>query len=173
MQHSYGGKISTGVDARKTAGYPEALKEIMLFLSWRMGLVISTRVGNPPRIDIPVEESTKAADIKTKTAPSSKTKEDLFLISPARGTIIVDQKTFGKTGSARIPEGQGYNHVPYPTTLRELFKFVEQEKLEVKIVGDEIHFEALGDFKPVAEGYYDHDKLKFTESKEPLSLTYC
>lgn len=173
MQHSHKENILTGVNARKTAGYPEALKEIMLFLSWEMGIIISTRVGNPPRIDIPVKESTKAANIKTKTAPSSKTKEDLYLVSPARGTIIVDQEIFGKTGSARIPEGQGYNHVPYPTTLRELFKFVEQGMLEVKRVGDEIHFEALGDFKPVAKGYYDHDKLKFTESSSPPSLTYC
>src|SRR5579862_6355624 len=117
MQHSH--RILTGVDARKKAGYPEALKEIMFFVSWEMGVIISTRVGNPPRIDIPVRESTKAADIKTKTAPSSKIESDLHLISPARGTIIVDQEIFGKKGSARIPDGNDYEHVPYPTTLRE------------------------------------------------------
>lgn len=172
MQHANDKIISTGADARKTAGYPEALKEIMLFMSWEMGVVISTRVGNPPRIDIPVLESTKASDIKTKTAPSSKAKDDLFLTSPARGTIIVDQEIFGKTGSGKIPDGQGYGHVPYPTTLRDLLKYVEEGKLDKKIVGDEIHFEALGDFKPVANGYYKDDKLKFTKSDFPPSLTY-
>lgn len=172
MQHS-NSKIQTGVSARKTAGYPEALKEIMLFMSWEMDVVISTRVGNPPRIDIPVLESTKAANIKTKTAPSTKTPDDLFLVSPARGTIIVDQEIFGKTGSSKVPEGQGYNHVPYPATLRELFKFVEAGNLSVSRVGDELHFEAQGDFKPVAKGYYDHDKLKFTKEDNPPTLTYC
>lgn len=176
-----------GYDSRQEAGYPESLKTMMMEIAFQWDVMLATRVGNPPHFRIPAYLATKTADIKTKTAPALIDEGYHYISSPARGTIIKQQEIFGKEGSARVPaEESKFTFLPYPTTLRELFKFVDEKKLEepTSELGEDgqeyFVFKTKGDFKPTAVGEYktviengkEKEKLHFNVDAVPPTLSY-
>jgi hypothetical protein len=117
--------LELGRPALEHAGYPLALIESMQKIAREMGdPIISARMGNPPRIDLPAQDrethsvATKDMGIKTKTTSFP---------GPLKGLIPKNQLVFGRAGSVPTPESSTY--VSCPASLGQMLDYIKNGDL--------------------------------------------